>query len=103
MMPRFTFPGVPTRVLFGSRTVESIGSEVERLDRRRAFVVCSALQQREGERLRDLLGKFCIDVYSGAVLHTPTGVTNDALCALNSAAADCVVSIGGGSAIGLGK
>ena len=102
-MPRFTFSGVLTRVLFGSRTVESIGSEVERLDRRRAFVVCSTPQQREGELLRDILGNSCIDVYSGAVLHTPTRVTKDALHALSGAAADCIVSIGGGSAIGLGK
>ncbi len=102
-MPRFTFSGVPTRVLFGSRTIESIGSEVERLDRKRAFVVCSALQQREGELLRDLLGESCIDVYSGAVLHTPTSVTKDAMHVMVGAAADCIVSIGGGSAIGVGK
>ncbi|WP_128089591.1 hypothetical protein [Bradyrhizobium viridifuturi] len=68
-MPRFTFSGVPTRVIFGSRTIVSIGSEVERLDRRHSWF---AAQQREGGMLRDLLGRSCSDVYSGAVLHTPT-------------------------------
>ncbi|MDH2384483.1 maleylacetate reductase [Bradyrhizobium sp. CER78] len=103
MMPRFTFSGLPTRVVFGSRTIGSIGSEVERLDRRRAFVVCSAAQQREGEMVCDLLGRSCSDVYAGAVLHTPTSVTKDAMHAMVGAVSDCIVSIGGGSAIGLGK
>ncbi|MGM4916266.1 maleylacetate reductase [Tardiphaga sp. 813_E8_N1_3] len=102
-MHPFTFSGLPTRVIFGSGTIEAIGSEVERLDKKRAFIVCSEPQKREGERLGQLLGNACVDVYSGAVLHTPVRVTKDAIRATTGAASDCVVSIGGGSAIGLGK
>jgi maleylacetate reductase len=102
-MQPFTFAGVPTRVVFGSRAVDSIGDEVARLGKKRVFVVCSEPQKHDAERLRDLLGSACIDIYSGAVLHTPVGVTKEAVRATIGAAADCVVSIGGGSAIGLGK
>jgi maleylacetate reductase len=102
-MQSFIFSGVPTRVVFGSHTILSIGSEVDRLGKRRAFIVCSEPQRSDGERLRELLGATCIDMFSGAVLHTPIGVTENAIRFASAAAADCVVSIGGGSAIGLGK
>ncbi len=102
-MHSFTFAGVPTRVVFGSRTVDSIGDEVARLGKKRVFVVCSEPQKHDAERLRNLLGSTCAELYSGAVLHTPIGVTKHAVRATMGAAADCVVSIGGGSAIGLGK
>lgn len=36
-------------------------------------------------------------------MHTPTNVTDEALKQVDSVGADCVVSIGGGSTIGLGK
>jgi len=37
------------------------------------------------------------------VMHTPVSVTEEALAAFSRACADCVVSYGGGSTIGLGK
>jgi alcohol dehydrogenase class IV len=41
--------------------------------------------------------------YNGAVMHTPTAVTLEAMTYLRDVSADCIVSIGGGSVIGLGK
>ena len=42
-------------------------------------------------------------VFAGAVMHTPVEVTEAALAAWRAAGADCVVALGGGSTIGLGK
>ena len=41
--------------------------------------------------------------YNRAVMHTPTAVTLEAMAYLQDVSTDCIVSIGGGSVIGLGK
>ncbi|TDC62614.1 iron-containing alcohol dehydrogenase [Actinomadura sp. GC306] len=40
---------------------------------------------------------------AGAAPHTPVAVTAEAMAVVGEAGADCVVAIGGGSAIGLAK
>ena len=42
-------------------------------------------------------------IYSGATMHTPIEVTEDALVAMKDCGADCMVSLGGGSTTGFGK
>ncbi|MGO8542942.1 iron-containing alcohol dehydrogenase, partial [Rhizobium leguminosarum] len=49
------------------------------------------------------LGPLAAGLFHDATLHTPVDVTERAMAASNAAGADCVVAIGGGSTIGLGK
>jgi len=49
------------------------------------------------------LGARAAGVYTKATMHTPVSVTEDALEHLRLSCADCLVAIGGGSTIGLGK
>lgn len=42
-------------------------------------------------------------VYTRAKMHTPVDVTEDALCHARDVKADCLIAVGGGSTIGLGK
>jgi maleylacetate reductase len=99
----FTFKGLPSRVVFGDGTLGEVGSEIERLGRGRALVLSTAGHAAAAERLAADLGARAAGVFAGAEVHTPVEVTEAALAAYAAAGADCVVAMGGGSTIGLGK
>lgn len=103
MTRAFTFPGLTTRVIFGSGTQERAGEEVERLGHARALVLSTPNQRDDAEALAGRLGDLAAEVFAGAAMHTPVEVTEQALAAYRDAGADCVVALGGGSTTGLGK
>mgnify|MGYP003693831177 CR=1 FL=1 len=49
------------------------------------------------------LGKLGVHLSTDAVMHTPADVTERVMAKLVACDADCLVSLGGGSTIGLGK
>ncbi|MBN8939200.1 MAG: maleylacetate reductase [Rhizobiales bacterium] len=103
MVGSFVYGALPARVVFGSGTLATLPEEVARLGGKRALVLTTPHQAAEGERIAHLLGPLSAGVHSGAVMHTPVEVTAAALETLRGMGADCVVSLGGGSTIGLGK
>jgi maleylacetate reductase len=103
MTRAFTFPGLTTRVVFGSGTLSQVGDEVRRLGHKRALILSTPHQLGQAQALADTLGPLAAGLFSGAVMHTPTDVTDQAVAAFRDAGADCVVSLGGGSTTGLGK
>ncbi len=102
-MMSFTYNGLPSRVIFGQGTLALVAEEVEALGCRRALVLSTPEQEGQARKVLDQLGQLGVDVFAGAKMHTPVETTDEAMHALASAGADCVVSIGGGSTIGLGK
>lgn len=103
MVGSFVYGALPARVVFGSGTLATLADEAARLGARRVLVLTTPHQAAEGERLTRLLGSLSAGVHSGAVMHTPVEVTDAAMEILRDADADCLVSLGGGSTIGLGK
>ena len=103
MTRAFNFPGLSTRVVFGSGTLSQVGEEVRRLGRSRALVLSTPHQRTEAEALAAQLGDLAAGIYAGAVMHTPVEVTEAALATFRDAGADAVVALGGGSTTGLGK
>ena len=103
MMRNFTFPGMTSRVVFGSGTITQVGDEVALLGHSRVLILSTAHQQAEAEALAKQLGPLCAGVFAGAVMHTPVEVTQTAVAAYKDAKATAVVSLGGGSTTGLGK
>jgi len=103
MMDSFVFPGLTTRVVFGSGTIAQVGDEVARLGHQRALVLSTSHQREEAERLAASLGPLCAGIFAGAAMHTPVAVTEEALAAYQTSGATAVVSLGGGSTTGLGK
>lgn len=103
MTRAFTFPGMNSRVIFGAGTLSQTTAEVLRLGHERALVLSTPHQQDQTQALADTLGPLCAGVFAGAAMHTPTDVTDTAITAYQVARATCVISIGGGSTIGLGK
>ena len=102
-MRSFVFPGLTTRVVFGSGTISAAGDEVRRLGHRRAMVLSTPPQESQGQELLDKLGDLGAGLFADATMHTPTDVTARAIDAYEKAGATCVVSLGGGSTTGLGK
>ncbi len=99
----FIFPGITSRVVFGTGTLAQTGDEVRRLGHAGALVLSTSHQAEEAEALATALGPLSRGVFTQAAMHTPIEVTEAALDAYQSSSATCVVSLGGGSTIGLGK
>ena len=99
----FVFPGLATRVVFGSGTLAQVPDEVARLGHSRALVLSTPQQEDQARALADALGPLSVGVFAGATMHTPTEVTERAVETWRALGADCVVSLGGGSTTGLGK
>lgn len=103
MMQEFTFPGLATRVLFGSGTLSQAGAEVARLGHSRALIRSTPHQKPEAEALAQTLGPLAAGIFAGAAMHTPTDSTESAVQAFKASGATAVVSLGGGSTTGPGK
>ncbi|MFI7152800.1 maleylacetate reductase and hydroxyquinol 1,2-dioxygenase domain-containing protein [Nonomuraea sp. NPDC050022] len=102
-MRTFTPPSGPDRVVFGRGTLTRTRAEVERLGRRRILVLASRSTAEAAMALEESLGPLAVARFDGAVMHTPTEVTEKALDLALEHAADCVVAVGGGSTTGLAK
>ncbi|MGG7539817.1 maleylacetate reductase [Rhizobium sp. Nf11,1] len=103
MREPFIYKGTIPRIVFGAGTVAKVTDELSNLGRHRALILSTSNQEADARRLAERLGTVCVGVFSGAVMHTPVDVTNKALDAYSEAGADCLISFGGGSTIGLGK
>jgi len=102
-MKSFVYTGLPMRVVFGTGTLRQLSDEIDRIGVSRALILTTPPQANQGEHIKSLLGERAVGIYSGAEMHTPVAVTEDALKEVRKLDADCVVSVGGGSTIGLGK
>ena len=103
MTTQFTYRASGGRIVFGSGTMESVADELGLLGVRRAMVLTTPVQEKEGIVLKTLLKDQAVAVFAGAAMHTPVEVTEVALRALAGSDADGIVSLGGGSTTGLGK
>jgi maleylacetate reductase len=99
----FVFKGITSRVLFGAGTLLKVPAEVERLGGKSALVLSTPHQSEDARQLASALGALSAGVFSEATMHTPVSVTQRALEFATSVGADCLVSLGGGSTVGLGK
>ena len=91
------------RVRFGVGVLDETGHEIERLGCKRALILSTPQQSDTALSLAEKVGGLSAGVFTRATMHTPTQVSEEAVAHAASVDADCVVSIGGGSTIGLGK
>lgn len=99
----FTHTGLPSRVLFGVDALNRLSDELDHLGVGRALVVCTAQRCAEGEAIVRRLGRKAAGLFAGALMHVPIEVAREARTYARHVDADCIVAIGGGSTIGLGK
>lgn len=99
----FLYTANPARIVFGPGSLTQINAEVRQLGCSQALVLSTPSQRKDAERLNRLLGVLGAGVFSEAAMHTPVEVTERALQAYATSGADCVIALGGGSTVGLGK
>lgn len=102
-MDPFEYITFPTRVIFGSGALSKIVSEIKRQNLHRPLVISTPQQIAQALDIQSLLDGKVAGVFSEAVMHTPVEVTEKAISYIQDRKGDCVISVGGGSTIGLGK
>lgn len=99
----FRYQALPWNIVFGAGSLERLPSELRKLERSRALVLCTPPQADAAGRVVELLGETCVGLFDQAVMHVPAATVADARAAAERLDADCTVAIGGGSTTGLGK
>ena len=102
-MRSFTCRTNAARIVFGAGSLARIAEEVAGQGGTRALVLSTPGRRADAEGLAGRLGPLAAGVFAEAAMHTPVAVTHRAMAAYARAGADCVVALGGGSTIGLGK
>jgi alcohol dehydrogenase class IV len=103
MMQSFTFEALPARVVFGRGTITRLAEVIAGVNGTRALLLSTAAQADQAKQAASVAGDLIVGQFADAAMHTPVDVTERALALLSETGADCVVSFGGGSTIGLGK
>lgn len=102
-MRDFIYRANAGRVVFGAGTLARLSDEAAALGLERIIVLSTPQQESQAHDIADRLDERTAGVFAGAVMHTPVGVTQEAMQVISDMRADGIVSIGGGSTIGLGK
>ncbi len=103
MSAEFVYRSNPANVIFGCGTVSRVAAEMEALGASKALILSTSVQSELGSAIGRQLKDRVAGLFSGAVMHTPVEVTEEALGLLTNLGVDCLISAGGGSTIGLGK
>jgi alcohol dehydrogenase class IV len=105
-MKQFECSILSGRVIFGVGSVKHVPAEIKRLNVLRPLLLSTPGKRHYADDLATIIEAASINlagIFPHAKAHTPTDVTEEATAYLHSTGADCVVSIGGGSVVGLGK
>jgi maleylacetate reductase len=91
------------RVVFGAGSLASLPEELDRLSASRILIVSTPGRSDFVEYSREVLGNRVSGVFDEAVVHVPEAIAARAIIAAATVTADSILSIGGGSAIGVSK
>ncbi|KAA1183816.1 maleylacetate reductase [Rhizobium tropici] len=103
MTQDFCYAGSPAQVVFGAGSRNRVAEWVAKTGRKRALVLSTPHQKADAEALAKEIGPLACGVFSGATMHTPVEVTDEAMRMVAETGADIIISLGGGSTTGLGK
>ena len=100
----FTWLASASRVTLRRGALDAVGEEVERAGGCRALVIGGGASAAEAlGRLRRQLAERAVAVIEGAAQHVPAASAELAVARARECGADILVTLGGGSATGLGK
>jgi maleylacetate reductase len=94
------YEALPGRVVFGVGALDRLGEELARLGAERVLLVAS---KRVADDLAERLGDRHAATFSEIVQHVPVEVAERARHLAGKVDADSLVTVGGGSAVGLAK
>ncbi|MFT4149445.1 MAG: maleylacetate reductase [Paracoccaceae bacterium] len=99
----FTARSAEVKVRFGAGVRHAIAEEVTALGAKRALILSTPHQVAVAEEFAALCGQLAAGTFTGAVMHTPVDVSEQATEHARRIGADVLVAVGGGSTTGLGK
>jgi maleylacetate reductase len=99
----FTYDALPGRVVFGEGALERAPAELDRMGAQRILLIADRSGAGPAGRLRELLGGRVVGSIDDVRPHVPIERAKAARQLALEVAADVVVTLGGGSATGLGK
>jgi alcohol dehydrogenase class IV len=102
-MTSISYQSLPSQVIFGKGCRAQAGELAGALGCRRVLVVATRSQAQVAGELKALLGEAGRAVFPRAAMHTPVEVTDEAMALVEAERIDGLLSVGGGSAIGLAK
>ncbi len=104
MSMQFTWSSLGSRVVFARGSLRQVPAEVDRLNGKRVLLIGSGAPTAGALlRLRESFGVRLAAEIPDSAQHVPEGIAEAAVTMARDAGADVVVSLGGGSATGLGK
>jgi alcohol dehydrogenase class IV len=101
--PGGVYNATPSRIVFGAGSLAKVVEAVEAHGARRAVVVSTPGRQDLAKRVVSLLGARCCGIIPEAVSQVPIELARRGRMLAAEMKADCIVSVGGGASIGLGK
>jgi maleylacetate reductase len=102
-MKNFTHNSLPARVVFGKGSIASLGEEIDRLDAKRALFCCTRGREEEVSSLVAPLDNLSAGLCAIAEQYVPLPMVVEGRQIAKEREADCVVSYGGGTSVGLAK
>ena len=99
----FTYEGLPVRVVFGPRSRHGLGVELDALGLSKVVLIASGSSRVHADELVEVLGHRVTWRVDGVRRHVPADLVGQVAGDAARVHADGVVTIGGGSATGLGK
>ena len=102
-MEPFEFVGLPSRAIFGAGKIATLKDEIEALRASRAMFCCSPGRAETVEKLANTLGSLNAGICDRALPFSPMEAVQEGRAAARDTKADCLVSFGGGNAVGFAK
>ncbi|KPM41173.1 Maleylacetate reductase [Neonectria ditissima] len=102
-MDEFEYNANPSRIIFGNGTITKLPDVLSKQSLSRPLLLSGPRQTQHVNNVKQLLHNQIAGAFTEATMHTPIDVTERAVEFTKSTGADSIVSIGGGSAVGLGK
>lgn len=102
-MQPFVYDALPGRVVFANGAFDRVPDELDRLGGRRALLIADRSGTAWADRLAGWVGDRVVARIDDVRVHVPVERAEAARELARTSAADVIVTIGGGSATGLGK
>ncbi len=99
----FVHDSLARRIVFGPGRLGDLGAEIDAIGARRVMLVTSKRQRPDLEPLVADLGGRVAGIFDDTSMHVRVETQRAAVAAAMDAEAECTVTIGGGSVIGIGK
>ena len=96
----------PTKIVFGEKTALDVAMEMENLKCKKALIVTDkdlAKNTDIPEKIKKALGNLCVGIFSDVEADSGIHIVNQGGKLGKELGADCIVSVGGGSAIDTAK